>query len=172
MSWRLKAVVILALALLLAGTLWMGFAVYARYQGNEYVLQLSAAFNAAALVNGEETFTEPEKAVISAYEGRRYVVLPENYRAIVSLLRRNSAMPPFRRVGRDAPLSITVCDSTAIRLRPDTEDGALVCLTTDGGREFTMHVRGGNIWKQILEYAVAGHSENRNIELGGAESRE
>lgn len=165
MSWRLKTVVLLALAAFLATCLWLGYAVHARHQGNEYVMQLGVAFNATALLNGEETYTDPERAIISAYEGRRYVILPENYKALVSLLRKDHAMPLFRRVGKDAPLAITICDCTTIQAEPDGEDGALVCLVTDAGKRFTMHVRGGNIWKQILEYATVGHSENQNIPL-------
>lgn len=165
MSWKLKIVVFLALGFLVAGILGFGYVVYARYQGNEYALQLAAAFNAASLLNGEQTYTEPDRAAIGAYEGKRYVILPENYKAIVSLLRKEHAMPPFRRVGEEAPLSITICDSTRLLIEPDGVDAALVCLTTDAGERFTMHVRGGNIWKQILTYATAGHSEDRNIPL-------
>lgn len=168
MGWKSKTVVFLTLAVFLATCLWMGYAVHARYQGNEYVLQLGAAFNAASLLNGEETFTDPDKAVISTYDGQRYVILPENYKAIASLLRKDHAMPLFDRVKADAPLSIAICDCTRIRIEPDGDDGALVFLGTDGGRSFTMHVRGGNIWKMILEYTTTGHMENRNIPLGAA----
>ena len=112
MGWKLKTVVILALGIFVAGCLWLGYMVYARYQGNDYLMQMPAAFNAALLVNGDETYTEPDKAVICAYEGQRYVILPDNYKAIVSLLRKDSAMPLFRRVGDDAPLTI-VCDVPA-----------------------------------------------------------
>ena len=149
--------------------LWFGdkvkYSIKLLYKGNEYTLQLTAAFNAAALLNGEETYTEPDKAVISACDGQRYVILPENYKALVTLLRKDHAMPPFRRVGQDAPLSITICGCTTLRVAPEDDDNALVSLTTDTGKRFTMHVRGGNIWKQILEYATVGHSENRNLAL-------
>ena len=167
MGWRLKILVFLTLGTLLAYCAWLGYLVNARYQANEYVLQVAASFNAASLVNGEETYTEPDKAVISAYEGQRYVILPENYRAIVSLLRKDHVMPMFRRVGKDAPLSITICGSAQLKIEPDKNsvDGALVCFTTHTGKRFTMHVRGGNIWKQILEYTTIGHSEYRNLPL-------
>ena len=167
MGWKLKILAFIAIAVILSGCVWLGYVVYARYQGNEYVLQLSASFNAAMLVNGEETFTEPEKAVICTYEGQRYVILPENYKAIVSLLRKDCAMPMFRRVGRDAPLSITVCDSTLFEIEPDagSVDGALICLTTDTGKRYTMHVRGGNIWTQILEYTTTGRPDRWNLPL-------
>ncbi len=167
MSWKLKAIVCLVLGVLLAYCAWLGYLVYARYQGNAYILQTAASFNAAALLNGEETYTEPDRAVISSYEGQRYVILPDNYRAIVSLLRKDSAMPMFRRVGKDAPLSITICDSARIQIEPDrgSVDGALVLFTSDTGKRFTMHVHGGNIWKQILEYTTTGHSGYRNLPL-------
>lgn len=165
MSWRLKTVVILTLCIFVATCAWMGYVVYARYQGNEYVMRLGTAFNAAALVNGEETYTDPDRAVISACDGRRYVIPPENYKAVSFLLRKDHVMPPFRRVGEDAPLSITICDSAILRVQPDGDDGALVSMTTDAGKRLTMHVRGGNIWKQILEYATVGHASSPNIPL-------
>ncbi len=167
MGWKLRILVIIVLAFFIFGCGWLGYAVYARYQGNEYLIQVAASFNAASLVNGEETYTETDRAVISAYEGRRYVILPENYKAIVSLLRKDHVMALFRRVGKDAPLSITVCDSARLWIEPDegSVDGALVCFENDAGRRFTMHVRGGNIWKQLIEYTTTGHSENQNLRL-------
>jgi len=164
-GWKSKAVVVFTLVFLVAGLMWLGYAVYARYQGNEYVLQLTAAFNAASLVNGEETFTEPDKAAISSYDGRQYVILPENYKAIVSLLHRDNVMPMLRRVRADAPLSICICESTRLYVEPETEDSAWVGLVDESGKRFTMHIHGGNIWKQIIEYATTGHSENKNIVL-------
>ena len=167
MSWRLRIAVIFVVVFLLATCLWLGYFIRARYQGNEYLVRLTASFNAAALLNGEETYTDPDRAVISAYEGRRYVVLPENYKPLVSLLRKDHAMPPLRRVGRDAPLTIDICGSARLCVEPDGEDGALVRFTDEAGRRFTMHVRGGNIWKQIIEYATVGHGENQNLPAAG-----
>lgn len=164
MGWKLKTAAVIAFAMALVGCVWLGYAVRARYQGNEYVVQVTNAFNAAALVNGEETFTDPERAVVSAYEGRQYVILPENYKGFVSLLRKDCAMPMFRRVGSDAPLSITICGSGQLRIEPDPDsiDGALIAFTSGAGGRFTMHVRGGNIWRQLVEYATTGHGKNRN----------
>ncbi len=167
MGWRMKTVVIFAVVLFVVTTAWLGFVVYARYQSNDYSVQVAAAFNAALLVNGEETFTDPERAVISGYQGQRYVIVPENYKAIVSLLRKDCAMPPFKRAGKDAPLTITVCDSATIHIRPDGDgvDAALIDFTAGDGRRYAMHVRGGNIWKQFVEYATAGHGQNKNLPL-------
>lgn len=167
MGWRMKTVVIFAVVLFVATTAWLGFVVYARYQSNDYSVQVAAAFNAALLVNGEETFTDPDRAVISGFQGRRYVIVPENYKAIVSLLRKDCAMPPFKRAGKDAPLTITVCDSATISIRPDGDgvDAALIDFTTGDGKRYAMHVRGGNIWKQFVEYATAGHGQNKNLPL-------
>ena len=167
MGWRMKMVVIFAVVLFVATTAWLGFVVYARYQSNDYSVQVAAAFNAALLVNGEETFTDPDRAVISGFQGRRYVIVPENYKAIVSLLRKDCAMPPFKRAGKDAPLTITVCDSATISIRPDGDgvDAALIDFTTGDGKRYAMHVRGGNIWKQFVEYATAGHGQNKNLPL-------
>lgn len=167
MGWRMKTVVIFAVVLFVATTAWLGFVVYARYQSNDYSVQVAAAFNAALLVNGEETFTDPDRAVISGFQGRRYVIVPENYKAIVSLLRKDCAMPPFKRAGKDAPLTITVCDSATISIRPDGDgvDAALIDFTAGDGKRYAMHVRGGNIWKQFVEYATAGHGQNKNLPL-------
>ncbi len=167
MNWILKSIVFLALGVLIVYCAWLGYLVYARSQGNEYTIQLTASFNAAALVNGEETYTDPDRAVISTYEGRQYVILPDNYKAIVSLLRKDHAMPMFRRVGKNAPLSITICGRTRLQIAPDkgSVDGALISLHTDGGKHFTMHVRGGNLWLQILEYTTAGRTHYRNLPL-------
>ena len=38
-------------------------------------------------------------------------------------------------------------------------------FTADNGKHFTMHVRGGNIWKQLIEYTTVGHSDRRNLQL-------
>ena len=167
MGWRMKTVVIFAVVLFVVTTAWLGFVVYARYQSNDYSVQVAAAFNAALLVNGEETFTDPDRAVISGYQEQRYVIVPENYKAIVSLLRKDCAMPPFKRAGKDAPLTITVCDSATISIRPDGDgvDAALIDFTAGDGRRYAMHVRGGNIWKQFVEYATAGHGQNKNLPL-------
>ena len=167
MGWKTKTLIILALLMALAGGAWMGFSIRARYQGNDYVMQMTTAFNAAALVNGDETYTDEGRAVISAYEGRRYVVIPENYKAVVSLLRKDYVMSMFRRVSKDAPLQITVCDGARLQIEPDPDsvDGALIAFTADSGRRFTMHVRGGNIWKQLVEYATVGHGERLNLPL-------
>ncbi len=168
MGWKMKTLIALGLAMALAGGAWMGFSIRARYQGNDYVMQMTTAFNAAALVNGEETYTDEARAVISAYGGRRYVIIPENYKAVVSLLRKDYVMPPFRRVSKDAPLEITVCGGARLQAEPDPDgvDGALIRFTADNGRRFDMHVRGGNIWKQIVEYATVGHGDRLNLALG------
>ena len=169
MGWKGKLVVLLALVILICGILWLGFAVYARYQDNDYRIDMAAAFNAALLVNGDQTYTDPERAVICTYEGQRYVVLPDNYKAVVSLLRKDNAMPLFRRVGKDAPISIAICDSARMQIEPDRDsvDGALIAFITTGGKRYTMHVHGGNIWKQIVEYTTAGPIRSRNLPLGG-----
>ena len=167
MGWKLKTTVLLSLGILLVVSLGFGYVVYARYQGNAYAVQIAASFNAASLVNGQETYTQPDRAVVSSYEGRRFVILPDNYNALVSLLRKDHAMPPFRRVGEDAPLSIVICDSARLRIAPDGDsvDGAFVCYTDDAGKQYTMHVRGGNIWKQLVEYATTGYAKRRNLAL-------
>ena len=167
MGWKLRILAFLAFGMFLVGCVWIGYVVVARYQGNGYLMEMTASFNAAALVNGEETYTEPDKAVISTYEGQRYVILPDNYKAIVSLLRKDHAMPLLRRVGKDAPLSISICDGAQLRIEPDRDsvDGALISFVADSGKHFTMHVRGGNIWKQLIEYATVGHGEKKNLPL-------
>ena len=41
MSWRLRIVIILTALFFAAACCWLGFAVYARYEGNEYLLPLA-----------------------------------------------------------------------------------------------------------------------------------
>ena len=167
MGWKFKIVVIFVVVIFLGCCAWMGYVVYARHQANDYIVDVAASFNAASLVNGDETYTDPDRAVICTYEGRQYVIIPENYKAIISLLRKECVAPVFRRVGKDAPLVISICNSAELRIEPDADsvDGALISYTADSGRRYTMHVRGGNIWLQILEYTTTGHSERKNLPL-------
>ena len=167
MSWKAKLCIAFVIVFLLSGIFMLGYFVRARYQGNAYFVQVTAAFNAAALLNGEETYTDPERAVISSYGGARHVIVPENYKALVSLLRKENAMPLFRRVAGDAPLTIAICDSARLRIEPDqgSVDGALVAFEAGDGHRYTMHIRGGNIWTQLLEYATTGHGEWKNVDL-------
>ena len=58
-GWRSKSIVAFALVFFFVTCAWLGYAVYARYQGNEYLVRLAASFNAATLVNAEETYVEP-----------------------------------------------------------------------------------------------------------------
>ena len=167
MGWRSKILVFVALGVFVFGCVWLGYAVNARTKGNEYMIQLAASFNAAMLINAEETFTDPDRAIISACEGQRYIIIPENYSAVLSLLHKDHVMPMIRRVGKDAPLSISICGSTSISIEPDRDsvDGALILFVTDTGKRFTKHVRGGNFWTQILEYTTVGFPTRHNLPL-------
>lgn len=164
--WGGRILITASLLLLAFGIFFLVYIIRAKYASNNYILRLGASFNAASLVNGAETFTEPEKAVITEYNGSRYVVLPENYKALNMLLRKDCASPLFPGSFADAPLTISICSDTLLRIRPDrgSVDGAVVSFETEGHR-YVMHIRGGNIWTQLLTYATEGDRRNPNILL-------
>ena len=166
MSWKGKLLIGIAAAILLTAIFFMIYVVRAKYRSNEYILQLGAAFNAAILVNGDETLTDPEYAVISEYDGKKYLIVPENYKALNTLLRKDAVMPIFGNSLKDAPLSIRICDTALVRIRPNKHsvDGASIYFDT-GTQHFYMHVKGGNIWTQILSWATKGSTHYDNIPL-------
>ena len=87
MKWYVKALIIAAVTTLVIYIGGMIYVVRAKYSMNDYVVHLGAAFNAATIVNATETYTDEERAVIAEYEGRRAVIIPENYKPLQSYLR-------------------------------------------------------------------------------------
>lgn len=165
MKWYTKLLVLIAIATLLFVIFGMGYLVNAKYKMNEYSVQLGAAFNAATYVNATETHTDAENAVIANYQGRSSVIVPENYKALQSYLRRDHAMPPFGGVDADDALHISICTQSHLYITGDKDgQGALIRFET-AGKSFLMHVNGGDLWEKILTMALDGRSNMPNLPL-------
>lgn len=165
MKWYTKLLVFLAIGTLLFVIFGFSYVIRAKYQMNEYNIQLGVAFNAATFVNATETFTDEENAVIATYEGKSAVIVPENYKALQSYLRRDYAMPPFGKVKDEGALHISICGESHLYIQGDKDgQGALLRLDTDG-KSFLMHVTGGDLWEKILKVSMDGRNDYPNIPL-------
>ena len=150
------------LVLLIGG---MAYVVKAKYAINDYSRQMTFAFNAAMMVNAEETFTDEARAVIAEYDGKRVVIAPENYKAVQTCLQRQAAMPPLGRVKENGALKITFCGDSVLLARPDADgDGFLVEWKT-GDERFLMQTSGGNHWERLVSLCMKGSTNTPNIEL-------
>ena len=161
--WKIAtAIAVLTLIFVIGG---FGYVIKAKYTMNEYVLQLGAAFNAATLVNAEETHTSGEKAVIASYEGRRSVIVPDNYKALQSYLRRDYAMPFFALVDKENALHITICGQSHIYIVSDRDGQGATLLFESAGESCKMHVNSPDLWEKIVEICMEGRSKYPNIPL-------
>ena len=166
MKWYTKLFVLIAVATLLFVIGGMIYLVNAKYQMNDYTVQLGLSFNAATYVNATETFTDEENAVIAEYEGRRSVIVPENYKGLQSYLRRDHAMPFLAFVNKDNALHISICSQSHLYIVGDKDgQGALIRFETNG-EKYTMHVTGGDLWQKILDISLDGSYKAENILLG------
>ena len=166
MRWFSKALVIFAILLLVGGIAFFGYLVHARIQGNEYQFQIDAMLAAAAVANQEQPLTEPDRAVIAAYEGKSFAVHPENYKMLSFYLRKDCAMPPWGNVNPENALEIVFCEEGRILAAPmnETGDQVLIQLETRG-KKFTMHIRGGNVWSDLVRCCIQGTYKADNIPL-------
>ena len=165
MKWYTKALVFIAIATLLFVIFGMIYLVNAKYQMNEYAVQLGTAFNAATYVNATETHMEQENAVIATYQEQSSIIVPENYKALQSYLRRDHAMPPMGRVDREKALHIAICGKSHLYITGDADgQGALIQFETVG-RKFLMHVSGGDLWEKILQIALEGRTSAPNLTM-------
>lgn len=166
MKWYTKLFVLIAVATLLFVIVGMIYLVNAKYQMNDYTVQLGLSFNAATYVNATETFTDEENAVIAEYEGRRSVIVPENYKGLQSYLRRDHAMPFLAFVNKDNALHISICNQSHLYIVGDKDgQGAMIRFETNG-EKYTMHVTGGDLWQKILDISLDGSYKAENILLG------
>lgn len=164
MKWYLKLLIFAALTTLIAYMGSMVYLVAAKYEMNDYVVDMGLAFNAATMVNATQTHTDPENAVIAEYEGQSAVIVPENYKALQSYLRRDHAMPLLGFIDRDKALHIAICDTTHLYIRGD-KDGQGALIRFEGSRgKYTMHVTGGDLWDKILTISLSGTSKNPNLD--------
>lgn len=68
LKWYILVIAtLLALAMIIAS---MFYVVHAKYQMNDYVVELGLAFNAATIVNATETHMSEDDAVIAEYRGK------------------------------------------------------------------------------------------------------
>lgn len=153
-------------ALLLFGIVFMAYLWRARTVGNEYQFQVDAILAAARVANENQTVTEEDKAVIAEYEGKRAVIAPGNYTALSAYLRKDAAMPPFSRIETKNALKITFCGQAVLYAQPVNAGGdrALVHLTSRG-TTYRMHIRGGNVWQDLLRCCTQGTYHDNNIPL-------
>lgn len=151
-----------ALALFVCG---MVYVVKAKYALNDYTMQLGLGFNAAMMVNAEETHTDADKAVIAEYAGKRVVIAPENYKAVQSCLLRQAAMPLFGRVRHEGALRITLCGETEVYVQPDKDGEGFTAEWISDSERFVMHAAGGSHWERLLKLCLEGSAQAENIEL-------
>ncbi len=168
MKWPLRLMLMLVVLLLVAGIAGIIFLVRARMDTNEYLFQVDAILAAARVANGGEALEDPARAVIAEYGGRRSLIVPGNYQALASYLKRDPAHPLLASIREEEALKITFCAGATLLAVPegDSMDQVLVRLIT-GNRTLTMHLRGGNLWINLLACAMEGtyHDENLSLSL-------
>lgn len=165
MKWYTKLIIFIGIATLVMVIVGMVYVVNAKYQMNEYALQTGAAFNAATMVNANETHLEEDQAVVAEYQGRRAIIAPENYKIVLSYLRRSYAMPPFAHVNKDAALHLTICGSSECWVVGDRDGQGATVLFTSAGKSFTMHVTGSDLWQKLLDACLDGTYNAENLPL-------
>ena len=158
--------VAVTLLLLIAGIGFLIFFIHARMTATEYLFQVDAVLSAASVVNQDQPLTDSDKAVISEYEGQRYVIVPGNYLALSSYLRKDASMPLFLNIDREKALKITVCDESVFYLVPEQDSGDVVLIRLEAGnRVFQMRTDGGNQWASLLAVCTKGTYHDENIPL-------
>lgn len=163
MKWYVKALIIAAVTTLVIYIGGMIYVVRAKYSMNDYVVHLGAAFNAATIVNATETYTDPDRAVIADFDGRSAVIVPENYKALQSYLRRDHAMPPIAFINKEKSLHIAICGESHLYIQSDKDgQGALVRFESSG-EKYTMHVTGGDLFDKILTVSLDGTNKHPNL---------
>lgn len=161
-----RILIIFVILLLVGGIAFLVFSVNARLKGNEYMFQLDAVLAAATVANNGEPLTEPDRAVIAEYEGKHFVIVPGNYLALSSYLRKDAAVFPFRKPDPEKAIRITVCGEAQFLIAPadETGDVVLVELATQGN-SFSMRTDGGNQWISLVNVCTKGTYHDDNIPL-------
>jgi len=162
MKWYVKAIIVIALTTLIFYIGSMVYLVVAKYEMNDYVLEMGAAFNAATIVNATETHTAPENAVIAEYDGQSAVIVPENYKALQSYLRRDHAMPFMAFINKDKALHIAICNESHFYIQGDKDGQGATIRLESSNEKYTMHVSGGDLWDKILTVSLTGTSKSPN----------
>ena len=161
-----KILVILTVLLLVAGIALLVFSIHTRLTTSEYQFQVDAVLAAASVANQGEPLTDPDKAVISEYNGKQTVIVPGNYTALSYYLRKDAYTRPFLNVDKQNALKITVCDDAVFYAVPADESGDKVQIRLEtNGNVFQMHTDGGNQWASLLECCTKGTYHDDNIPL-------
>lgn len=157
---------VFVILLLVCGIGLVIYSVHSRLTCTEYQFQVDAVLTAASVENGGEALTDPGRAVIAEYAGKRFAVVPGNYTALSSYLRRDAASRLFLSVDPEKALRITVCDEAVFLIMPEdgSEDRVLIMLTTRGNT-FRIRADGGNLWKSLLTCCTKGTYHDDNIPL-------
>lgn len=153
--------------LLIFGIAFLIYSVHSRLTNTEYQFQVDAVLSAASIANGEDPLTtDPSRAVIAEYDGKRTVVVPGNYTALSTWLRKDSASLLITGPDRSKALKLTVCNEAEIWAAPDrgSDDVVLIELTTMG-RTFRVRTDGGNQWPNLLNCCTKGTYHDDNIPL-------
>ena len=170
MKWYSKLIITLAILLLAGGIAFLGFLLHAQTSRNEYRFQTEAMMAATLVANQGEPDTAPEKSIVSGYEGRRYVIHPENYKKVSFYLQENLSPDPFSRIDKEKALELTFCGEGKIWVQARDADRVRILLET-GGKAWRMQARGGNIWVNLLRCCQEGSSLAENILLDGGKDQ-
>ena len=95
-----RGLIIFTIVLLVGGIVFIGYLLRARTQANEYLFQVDAVLSACMVANQGEPLTDADKAVIAEYDGQKAVVVPGNYAALSSYLRKDAVMPLLLQIDR------------------------------------------------------------------------
>ena len=167
-SWA-RFFIILTVLILLAGIVMIVFMIHSRRRSDEYKFQVEMIFALASVSNEDTLSADPEKSVITSWEGKKWAVSPNNYSALIAYLRRDAGMPLFmRKIDPDQCLTIICCNEAVFRVVPEDESGEAVLIElTAGGETFRMRANGGLLWKELLSYSTEGKggpdSDRKNL---------
>ena len=162
-----RILIIFVVLILVFGIAFIVYSIHARLNGTEYQFQIDAVLTAASIENQEDPLTtDPAKCVVAEYDGKQYVVVPGNYLALSSYLRKDAASLLLTGPDKSKAVKLTVCDEAVIWAAPegDSVDVVLVELTTMG-KTFRMRTDGGNLWKQLIACCTEGTYHDDNIPL-------
>lgn len=162
-----RILVIFTIVVLVLGIGFLVLSIYSRTSGTEYQFQVDAILTAASIANEEDPLTtDPDKSVIAEYAGQKAVVVPGNYLALSSYLRKGAASMVFFSINRENALKLTVCNEAVFYIAPqgNSTDVVYVELSTMG-QSFHMRTHGGNQWKNLVDCCMKGTYHDDNIPL-------
>ena len=127
-----RVLIIVTVAMLVFGIVFLIFSVHSRLKGTEYQFQVDAVLTAASIASEEDPLTvDPERSVVAEYGGKRTVVVPGNFRALSSYLRKDAASMPFLSADREKALKLTVCGEAVFYIAPKDDTGDVLVIGAD-----------------------------------------